>query len=89
MAYLISKKGQPFVDFHDFLELGKLPGVKFDILYDNKTACAEFVRYVGKNIFNRNVISKLSLGVNSYHCICAMDQQMLLLSKGMYFCLIC
>ena len=45
-SYLIAKKGRPFTYFHDFLELEKLPGVKFDILCDNKTMYAEFVRYI-------------------------------------------
>ena len=58
-ASLIAKKGRPYTDFHDFLELEKLHGVKFDVLYDKKTECAEFYRYISKSIFDKTVISKL------------------------------
>ena len=43
VAYLTAKKGRPFTDYHDLIELEKLHGVKFDVTYDNKNACADLI----------------------------------------------
>ena len=43
VAYLVQKIGRPFVDYHDLIELEKLHGVKFDVTYDNKNACADLI----------------------------------------------
>ena len=39
------------------IELEKLHGVKFDITYDNKNACADFIRYISQSLLGINVKS--------------------------------
>ena len=43
VAYLIPKKGRPFTDYHDLIQLEKLCGVKFDVTYDDKNACGDLI----------------------------------------------
>ena len=39
----------------------KLHGVKFDITYDNRNVCADFIRYISQSLFDINVKSKLKI----------------------------
>ena len=59
VAYLIAKKGKSFTDCHDLIELEKPHGVKFDVTYDNKNACADFIRHISQSLFDINVKSTL------------------------------
>ena len=67
--YLIAKKGILFTDYHDIIELEKLHGIKFGGTHDNRDACANFITYVSRSLFNINVKSKLKR-VNSIMVFC-------------------
>ena len=59
VAYLITKRRRPITEYHNLIKLEKLHGVKFDITYDNKSASADFIRYISQSLFSINV--KLNL----------------------------
>ena len=59
LAYLIAKKGRPYSDFSDFVELEKMHGVKYSVRYDNKNACADFIKCISDSIFDIKVKQKL------------------------------
>ena len=37
----------------------KIHCVKFDVIYDNRDACADFIRYISQSLFDVNVKSEL------------------------------
>ena len=59
-AHLIAVKGRPFTNFPDYIELEKLHGVKYDVLYNHRNACAEFIRYISQSLFDVKVKEKLN-----------------------------
>ena len=69
VAYLIAKKGRPFTDFHNIIKLEKLHSVKFDITYNNRNACADFIKYITQSLFDINLKSKLKR-VNFINVLC-------------------
>lgn len=59
VAYLIAMKGRPYTDYPDYIELEKIHGVKFDVNYNHRNACAEFIRYISQSLFDVKVKEKL------------------------------
>ena len=55
VAYLIAMKGRPFTNFPDYIVLEKLHGVKYDVHYNHRNACAEFIRYISQSLFDVKV----------------------------------
>ena len=86
VAYFIAKKGRPFSDYHDFLELEKLHGVKYDLLYNNRNACVDFIRYIKKSLFDISVISKLKR-VNFITVLCDGATDVAIIEKECIFIL--
>ena len=61
IAYFIALKGRPFTDFKDHIELEKLHRVKFNTsVYENKTACREFIKSIACYLFDEDVRKKLT-----------------------------
>ena len=60
LAYLLAKKGRPYSDFSDFVELGKSHGVKYTVDYTNDKQCAEFVKFTSRSLFDSVVKNKLT-----------------------------
>ena len=60
-AYSVAKRGRPYTGFMDITELGKLHNVKFfpGGLYQNESACCDFVSSCANHIFNEEVKEKL------------------------------
>ena len=52
LAYLLAKKGRPYSDFSDFVELEKAHGVKYTVDYINDKQCAEFVKFIRRSLFD-------------------------------------
>ena len=60
VAYFIAKKGRPFTDFKDNIELEKLHGVSFHGTgYEHNNACRDFVKIIGDYLFEKYVKSKV------------------------------
>ena len=61
ISYVIAKKGRPYTDFVDLIELEKLHGVKFSTsgVYENATACRNFINYSSQCIFEKTLKEKL------------------------------
>ena len=87
VTYLIAKKGTPFTDYHDLIELEKLHSVKFDFTYDNRNACADFIRYLSQSLFEINVKSKLKR-VNFITVLCDGATDAAIIEKEC-FCIVC
>ena len=60
LAYLLAKKGRPYSDFSDFVELEKAHGVKYTVDYTNAKQCAEFVKFISRSLFDSEVKNKLT-----------------------------
>ena len=83
VAYLIVKKWRPFTDYHDLIKLEKLNDVKFDVTYDNKNACADFIKYISQSLFGINVKSNWTELISLSFCVTG--QLMLRLSTKTVF----
>ena len=59
VAYYIAKKGRPYSDFPELIELEKMHGVKFLSSYGHRNACKQFIHFISETIFNENVKNKL------------------------------
>lgn len=61
VAYFIAKKGSPFADLPDLLELEKYDGVQFfeNEKCENEFACIDFIEFTFKSIFKKNDKLKL------------------------------
>ena len=61
VAYSVAKRGQPYTDFMDIIELEKLHNIKFfpGGSYGNESACRDFVNSCANLIFNEEVKEKL------------------------------
>ena len=61
VAYSVAKRGRPYTDFMDIIELEKLHNVKFfpGGSYKNESACHDFVNSCANLIFNEEVNEKL------------------------------
>ena len=61
VAYFIAKKGRPYTDYVEIIELEKLHKVKFfeSSSYENETACRNFINYISDSLFDETVKSKL------------------------------
>ena len=88
VVYLIAKRRRPITKYHNFIKLEKLRGVKFDITYDNKSACADFIRYISQSLFSINV--KLNLKrVNFIPVLCGRATDVATVQKNICFCIVC
>ena len=58
-AYLNGKKGKPYSDFEDWIELAKFQGIKLTVPYQNRTQCTEFIKYISEALFDENIGKKL------------------------------
>ena len=58
---VIAKKGRPYTDFVNLIELEKLHGVKFSTsgAHENATACRNFINYSSQCIFEKTLKEKL------------------------------
>lgn len=59
LAYVLAKKGRPYSDFADFIEVEKAHGVTYTVKYDNNKQCEQFTRFISQAIFNRETVEKL------------------------------
>ena len=69
VAYYLAKKGRPYSDFPELIELEKMHGVKFLSSYGHRNACKEFIHFISVTIFNENVKNKL-LRANFVSVLC-------------------
>ena len=61
MQIFFALKGRLFIDFKDHTKLVKLHEVKFDTnLYENETACREFIKTIACYLFDEDVRKKLT-----------------------------
>ena len=58
-AYLNAKEGRPHSDFKDWIEWEKLQGIKLTVPYQNRTQCAEFIKYISEALLDENIRKKL------------------------------
>ena len=56
LVYLVAKKGCPFSDFADFVELEKAYSEVYGGLFKQ---CTEFVKYINKSLFEYEIKSKV------------------------------
>ena len=56
---MLAKKGRPYSDFKDFIEVEKAHGVKYSVGYNNNKQCEQFVRYISETLFNLETKEKL------------------------------
>ena len=61
VAYSVARRGRPYTDFMDIIELEKLHNVKFfpGGSYENELACCDFINSYASLIFNEKVREKL------------------------------
>ena len=69
VAYHLAKKGRPYSDFAELIELEKMHGVKFLSSYGHRNACKQFIHFISETIFNENVKNKL-LHANFVSVLC-------------------
>ena len=56
---MLAKKGRPYSDFKDFIEVEKAHGVKYSVGYNNNKQCEQFVKYISETLFNLETKEKL------------------------------
>ena len=61
LAYYLGKKGRPYTDYIDLLELEKLHDVKFfdSSAYENTTSVKEFIHFCSQSIFETDIKQKV------------------------------
>ena len=69
IAFHIARKGRPFTDFQDQVEIEKLHGVKYTGTYENETACKNFIFCIAEYLFEQETRKKLEL-VNFVAILC-------------------
>ena len=82
VAYSVAKRGRPYTDFMDIIELEKLHNVKFfrGGSYKNESTCRDFVNSCANLIFNEEVKGKL-LQSNFISILCDGSTDWLVIEK--------
>ena len=70
VACYLAKKGRPYSDFPELIELEKMHGVKFLSSYGHRNACKQFIHFISETILNETVKNKL-LPANFVSVLCA------------------
>ena len=56
---MLAKKGRPYSDVKDFIEVEKAHGVKYSVGYNNNKQCEQSVQYISETLFNLETKEKL------------------------------
>ena len=59
VAYNIAKKGRPYSDFPESIELERMHGMKFLSSNGHRNACKQFIHFISETIFNDMFQTKL------------------------------
>lgn len=87
IAFIIAKKGRPYTDFKDLIEVEKAHGVKYTVQsYCNNKQCTEFVKFISLCLFDETIKEKV-LRSNFISILCDGSTDCAIIEKECIYCL--